>query len=72
MLRAQLDSESGAVRLYATAILGYTGKPADISLLLAMEQQTGQSALADVARRSIDLINSFSRPAGGFTEFAVI
>jgi HEAT repeat protein len=28
--------------------------------------------LADVARRSIDLINSFSGPADGFTEFAEI
>jgi HEAT repeat protein len=66
MLRVQVRNGSAAGRVYAVAILGYAGSPADIELL----QSVVQGQLADVARRSIDLINSFSRPADGFTEFA--
>jgi HEAT repeat protein len=66
MLRVQVRNGSAAGRMYAAAILGYAGSPADIELL----QSVVQGQLADVARRSIDLINSFSRPADGFTEFA--
>jgi len=70
-LRAEIQ-EGAAGRFYAAAILGYAGSPVDIELLQGVEQVAGQGPLADVARRSIELINSGYRPEDGFTEFAVI
>jgi len=72
VLRTQLQDGSVTGQLYAAAILGYTGSPVDIELLQRVVQEAGQGQSADVARRSIELINSFSRLEDGFTEFAVI
>jgi len=72
MLRVQVQHSQAAGRLYAAAILGYAGGPVDIDLLQAVLQEAGQGELADVARRSIDLINIFSRSEDGFTEFVEI
>ena len=72
VLRVQVKDGSITGRLYAAAILGYAGSPMDIELLQDVVQKSGQGQLADVAGRSIDLINSFSRPEDGFIEFAVI
>jgi HEAT repeat protein len=72
ILRAQAQVGSAVVRSYAVAVLGYVGSSVDIDLLQVVVQEAGQGQLADVADRSIDLINRFSRPEGGFTEFAVI
>ena len=71
-LRSQVRDGSLTSRRYAAAVLGYTGSPVDIELLQRVVQEAGQGQLTDVADRSIDLINSFSRPEDGFTEFAVI
>ena len=72
LLRVQLQNSQATGRLYAVAVLGYAGSPVDIGLLQGVVQETGPGPLADVARRSIDLINRFSRPEDGFTEFAEI
>ena len=72
MLRVQVQHSQAVRRLYAAAILGYAGGPVDIDLLQAVLQEAGQGELADVARRSIDLINRFFEPGDGFTEFAEI
>ena len=68
VLRVHVRHGSATGRVYAGAILGYAGSPEDIELL----QEAGQGELAAVARRSIDLINRFSRLEDGFTEFAEI
>lgn len=72
MLRTQLGNSPETARLYVAAILGYAGKPVDIGLLQGIVQQAEQSELAAAARRSIELIELFSSPEDGFTEFAVI
>jgi len=56
--------------LYAVVIPGYVGSPLDIGLLQGVLQEVMQGQLADVACRSIDLIDHFSRPEDGFKEFA--
>ena len=72
VLRVQIQNSQTTGRLYVAAILGYAGGPVDVGLLQAVLQEAGQGELADVARRSIGLINSFSEPEDGFTEFAEI
>jgi HEAT repeat protein len=72
VLRVQIQNSQATGRLYAAAIMGYAGGPVDIVLLQAVLQEAGQGELAAVARRSIGLINRFSRPTDGFTEFAEI
>ena len=70
VLRTQVRDGSMTGRLYPAAILGYAGSPVDIKLLQRVMREAGQGQPADVAGRSIDLINSFSRSEDGFTEFA--
>ena len=72
VLRVRIQDGSGSARLYAAAILGYAGSLADIPLLQAVAGEGQSSSLADTARRSIDLIERFSRPDDGFTDFEVI
>jgi len=56
--------------LYAAVIPGYAGSLLDVGLQQGVFQETGQGQLADVARRSIDLIGRFFRPDDGLMEFA--
>ena len=76
VLRVRIQDGSDPARLYAAAILGYAGSPADVGLLQSVLQMTEQEAeqgqLADVTRRSIDLIDRFSRPDNGFTDFEAV
>jgi len=69
-LRMQLQQPSAGVQIYVAAILGYAGRREDIEILepFARVQEPGE--LASVARRSIELINSFMKPDDGFIEYA--
>lgn len=72
VLRVRIQDGSGLARLYVAAIPGYASSPVDIGLLQGVLQEAGQGQLADVVRRSIDLIDRYSRPDDRFTEFAAI
>ncbi|MEN8106793.1 MAG: HEAT repeat domain-containing protein [Pseudomonadota bacterium] len=72
ILRSLAESSTTQERLYVVAILGYSGKLRDISLLQAITDKATDKKLANVARRSIELIHSFSRPQGGLIEFAAL
>ncbi len=58
-LRQLAEQGSGRVRLYAAAILGYTGGQADIPLLERLVRGGGDSALPGVAEHSVELVNRF-------------
>lgn len=72
VLRVRIQDGSGLARLYVAAIPGYASSPVDIGLLQGVLQEAGQGQLADVVRRSIDLIDRYFRPDDRFTEFAAI
>ena len=54
-------------RLYAVASLGYAGSSVEIPLLASVVNDSDNDALANVARRSIELIDRFSRPNAGLS-----
>jgi len=65
---ALLDSEQAGS--YATAILGYAGGLEEISLLQGLVLKNVAGVQTDVARRSIELIESFTRPQPGLIDLA--
>jgi len=69
-LRQLAMSDSAQARLYATAILGYAGGLAEIPLLQRVALKNEDGVLTDVARRSIELIESFSQPQVGLIDLA--
>lgn len=58
-LRQLAEPGSGRVRLYAAAILGYSGGKAEIPLLEQLARGGGDGALPGVAEHSVELINRF-------------
>ena len=68
VLRVQLQQAVTGVQNYVAAILGYAGNREDIEILREFALTQGPGELASVALRSIDLINSFMKPADGFIE----
>ncbi len=65
---ALLDSEQAGS--YATAILGYAGGLEEISLLQGLVLKNVAGVQTDVAQRSIELIESFTRPKPGLIDLA--
>ena len=63
---------SGPEQRYATAILGYSGGQAELSLLQSLARTGTGNDLAAIAVRSIDLINRLTRPPDGIVELANI
>ncbi len=63
-------NSGGQGQLYATAILGYTGGKAEITLLESLAGVDANGDLIAVAGRSIELIHRFTRPPDDFVELA--
>lgn len=61
---------SSQVQYYAAAILGYIGDQEEITVLQSIADESKDEVLITIARRSIELINSFNQPASGFVELA--
>jgi HEAT repeat protein len=61
-LRQLAMSDTIPARYYAAANLGYTGGLAEIPLLERVAWKNDDDVLTDIARRSIELIESFSQP----------
>ena len=61
---------SDPVQYYAAAILGYIGDQEEIAVLQSIADESNDEIVVTIAKRSIELINSFNQPAGGFVELA--
>ena len=61
---------SGKVQHYATAILGYIGGQEEIATLQSIADESNDEIVLTIAKHSIELINSFNRPASDFVELA--
>jgi len=68
-LRQLAMSDTNPARYYAAANLGYTGGLAEIPLLERVAWKNDDDVLTDIARRSIELIESFSQPEPGLSDF---
>lgn len=67
-LQQILINGSVQARIYAAAILGYVGSPAEVDWLADVINHNDDNVLTNVARRSIELIDSFSRPETGLSD----
>jgi HEAT repeat protein len=61
---------SGQVQYYAAAILGYIGDQKEIAILQSIADKSTDETVIAIARRSIELIDSFNQPASDFVELA--
>ena len=69
------QSATGArsqVQYYAAAILGYIGDREELAVLQSIADESNDEIVITIARRSIELINSFNQPASGFVELAIL
>ena len=60
----------GQKQLYSAAILGYAGGKEEIILLRSLARGDASDDLVIIAKRSIELINSVTRPPDDFVELA--
>jgi HEAT repeat protein len=60
----------GQVQYYAAAILGYIGDQEEIAVLQSIADESNDEILVAIARRSIELINSFNQSASSIFEQA--
>jgi HEAT repeat protein len=61
---------SGQVQYYAVAILGYIGDQDEIAILRSIADESNDETVVAIARRSIELIDSFNQPTSDFVELA--
>jgi HEAT repeat protein len=61
---------SGQMQYYAAATLGYIGGQEDIAVLQSIAVESNDEIVVAIAKRSIELIESFNQPANDFVELA--